>query len=169
VLREINPFNNGDSELHKQTTYQLSVFKRILKAVAARWQGRDSYYNARIVWDKDNGRPPLDYLMQEWPGLPVMLGAIRPKQITLHQLIGDNFKKLQIWQELCRVQQSYSGWSAHGVVFDVHGDGIPDLVLHTLGEVPSRFTITRTEDDTRLYICEFSALLSRLSEFNPQP
>lgn len=170
MLREINPFDRGDEGAFKRNKYESAVASKLVKAITAKWGLNPNLVNRAnsFHWDADSGYSPMQQFMQDVPSLCIGLTAFRPKQVTLHQLISRNINRLDLWTEFTSVQSLYPHKPAHGVVFDVHGDGIPDLVLHTMGEIPgSVFTLIRTEDNIRLYICEFSALLDRVVESRP--
>jgi len=85
--------------------------------------------------------------------------------INLQALIARKLHTTEIGKEFAEVKSNWSFATTVGLIFDHHGDGISDFVLHTdvrMLDESSWHMVTFHKDGTRYYIQPLSGFMSQL-------
>lgn len=109
----------------KQDKFEQKVLLELLKGLEDK-QGRAKHL-AGMIGEKFG----MIWLMQAFPSFPLSLATYKaPKPVQTFTLL-KRPDKLSVYRELCELRENYPEQNV-GLIFASDGDGLPEMVIHTM-------------------------------------
>lgn len=134
-MTQFNPshrFDPAQYEASRQGNYEQRMVKVLLKAIAIR-SGNKPYAFIRQFSSEDGAE--LTFLHAGVRlSLPLAITTKRVKPFGVGDLVAHGRKGLkhEVWETVVEQFANYGNDGHIGVIFDCHGDGVPDLIAHNL-------------------------------------
>ena len=158
-------FGDKDYQTAKQLKYEAKLAKNLLESLGVPGPTVTSIM-------RDNGQAfGLDYINKTYfDSYNILFHSLKLKDpLSLADLIKSEGKRSQIWSTYLDLLDNISDEGSVFLIFDNHGDGIGDLVLHNnFNLAPSSrswfMNVWRSYNDGPYYIQTFKSLLESISE-----